>query len=457
MATRAMRLPDVGEGIAEAEVVRWLVEVGDRVREGDPVVEVMTDKATVELPTPFAGTVEHLAAEPGELVAVGADLLHLRVEDAAGPTAAGNGSGPQEVRSTGTAQVSSTAATTSPTTPPTTVASPTTTAPVAPTPQRPAARRGERPTAAPAVRRRARQLGIDLAGLQGTGPGGRIVHEDLDRVLVARQGAPATGAPATGAPGAGAPTTGADPFADRHGDGGEVEQVRLTGLRRRIAAHMEESARRIPHFSYVEEVDVTELQRTRAVLAREWADRGAAPGVLPFVLRATVLAVADHPEMNARHDDEQGVVTRHRRVHLGVAVQTDDGLVVAVLRDAHTMGAPELAAELERVAARARRGDATLAELRGSTITVSSLGALGGIASTPIINHPEVAIVGVNKIQVRPTWVDGAVVPREVMHLSSSFDHRVVDGWHAARFVQRIRELLETPALLFTPGSVSRK
>ena len=149
--------------------------------------------------------------------------------------------------------------------------------------------------------------------------------------------------------------------------------------------------------------------------------------------------------MNARHDDEQGVVTRHRRVHLGVAVQTDDGLVVAVLRDAHTMGAPELAAELERVAARARRGDATLAELRGSTITVSSLGALGGIASTPIINHPEVAIVGVNKIQVRPTWVDGAVVPREVMHLSSSFDHRVVDGWHAARFVQRIRELLETP------------
>jgi len=448
MATRAVRLPDVGEGIAEAEVIRWLVAVGDHVAEGDPIAEVMTDKATVELPSPFAGTVESLAAEPGDLVAVGGDLLHLDTgSEPSGPTPNGRGAGvvttdvataPPIITSTSTASTAA-AATAGPQTPPS-ASAPTGT------------RSGARALAAPAVRRRARQLGVDLSGVDGTGPDGRVLHEDLDRLLVAGTATHATPAPTTTLRREPPPSVGADPFARRgtgDDDAGE-EQVRLTGLRRRIAEHLQDSARRIPHFSYVEEVDVTELQRTREALGREWEGRAPAPGVLPLVLRATVIAVGDHPEMNARHDDEQGVVTRHSRVHLGVAVQTDDGLVVAVLRDAQAMDVPQLAAELERLSTRARAGVASLEELRGSTITVSSLGALGGIASTPIVNHPEVAIVGVNKIQVRPVWVDGAVVPRRVMHLSSSFDHRVVDGWHAARFVQRIRELLETPALLFT-------
>jgi 2-oxoisovalerate dehydrogenase E2 component (dihydrolipoyl transacylase) len=438
MGTWTVKLPDVGEGIAEAEVTRWLVDVGDSVRDGDPIVEVMTDKATVELPSPVSGTIEWIGADVGDLVPVGSDLLRLGIED-------GSPAGDDDR------------------TPTTTAAQPASPAPKAsPTNgHRPAAdpfadltdaRRDApevpsgRALAAPAVRRRARNLGVDLREVPGNGPEGRIGHDDLDRFVFGRDGAD------------GSRSVGASD-GNRSSPSDEVDQVKLTGLRRSIARHMEDAWRHVPHFTYVEEVDVTELQRTRVALEREREARSAdgtgetdAPrlGVLPFLMRAVVVALRHHPEMNARFDEAEGVVHRHRAVHLGVAVQTGQGLVVTVARHAEDRDVHDCAAELARLSDAARSGRATLEELRGSTITISNLGTMGGVVSAPIVNHPEVAIIGVNKIARRPVEHDGVVVVREVMNLSSSFDHRVVDGWDAANFVQRIKALLETPALLFS-------
>jgi 2-oxoisovalerate dehydrogenase E2 component (dihydrolipoyl transacylase) len=293
----------------------------------------------------------------------------------------------------------------------------------------------ERPIASPSVRRRAWELGIELAQVRGSGAGGRIMQADLDaHAARSPQRAPPAATAAEASPAA---------SPDR------VEQIRVIGLRRKIAQKMQESKRRIPHFTYVEEVDVTEVEALRARLnERHAAGRGKLT-LLPLLMRALVLAVRDFPLVNARFDDEAGVVTRHTAVHLGIATQTDNGLMVPVVRHAEAHDLWSSAREVARLADAARSGSATRDELTGSTITITSLGALGGIVSTPVINHPEVAIVGVNRIVERPMFARGGIVARQTMNLSSSFDHRVVDGVDAARFIQALRGYLESPALLF--------
>jgi 2-oxoisovalerate dehydrogenase E2 component (dihydrolipoyl transacylase) len=296
-----------------------------------------------------------------------------------------------------------------------------------PAPMRPP---GEKPIASPAVRKRAWELGIELQFVHGSGPAGRITQEDLDVYMAARGQAPAAGG---------------SRLRQRHGE----EAVPLIGLRRRIAQKMQEAKRRIPHFSYVEEIDVSELEALRAQLNDKFGASRGKLTVLPFIARAVVIALEEFPQMNARFDDDAGVVTRYQPVHLGIATQTEAGLTVPVLRHAEAQDLWGLAGEIARLAQAARAGKAGREELAGSTITITSLGPLGGIVTTPVINHPEVAIVGVNRIVERPVFAGGAVVPRQLMNLSSSFDHRVVDGMDAARFIQAVRALLERPAMLF--------
>lgn len=289
---------------------------------------------------------------------------------------------------------------------------------------------GEKPIASPAVRRRAWELGIELQFVHGSGPAGRITHEDVD-VYLASRGQPMASASVR--------------YQQKHGE----EAVPVIGLRRQIAQKMQEAKRRIPHFSYVEEVDVTELERLRGQLNDRYAATRGKLTMLPLIARAVVLAIEQFPQMNARFDDDAGVITRHRPVHLGIATQTPNGLMVPVLRHAESHDPWSCAREIARLAEVARGGKANRNELAGSTLTITSLGPLGGIVTTPVINHPEVAIVGVNRIVERPVMKGGAVVGRLLMNLSSSFDHRVIDGMEAAQFVQAIRALLETPAMLF--------
>ncbi len=410
-----VKLPDVGEGIAEAEIVEWHVNVGDTIAEDQVMVEVMTDKATVELPSPVSGVVTAVGAAVGEILAVGSPLIRIDT---------GNGV-------TGEVPLAAEPAAQPVALPPAPVAPPP--APsaddaVVPAVATPAAEPKAAPIAAPAVRQRAATLGIDLAGVSGTGPDGRVTHADLDAQLSLAR-----------------PTPGASgPIADD-----VIDAVPVVGLRRNIAQRMQLAKERIPHFTYVEEVDVTDVERLRATLNEQQHDDAPKLTVLPFLMRAVVVAVRDFPQVNARYDDENGVVNRHRSVHLGIAAQTPKGLMVPVVMHADARDLWDSAAEVSRLAAAARTNKVTLEELTGSTLTITSLGSLGGIVSTPIINYPEVAIVGVNKIATRPVYVDGVLLPRQVMNLSSSFDHRVVDGADAAGFIQRIKTLLETPALLF--------
>ena len=451
MGQYAIKMPDIGEGIAEVELVAWRVQPGDTVAEDQILADVMTDKATVEIPSPVAGTVLTLGGKPGAVLAVGAELIRLEVAGAgnvqAKPTRA-------DTTTTAPAAPAAHAAPTAPAGPvaadaaawaprpaapsPAPVATPAR-APDKPPPQQPppaaapVAMRapGDKPVASPAVRQRAWDLGIELQFVHGSGPAGRITHEDLDVYLVAG-GQPRTAA-ATGS------------YAQRVGE----EAIPLIGLRRKIAQKMQEAKRRIPHFSYVEEIDVTEIEALRAQLNERF---GAARGkltLLPLLARAVVLALRDFPQMNARFDDDAGVVTRYQPVHLGIATQTDAGLLVPVLRHAETLDPWACSREIARLAEAGRAGKAGRDELSGSTITISSLGPLGGIVTTPVINHPEVAIIGVNRIVERPVFRGGAVVGRKLMNLSSSFDHRVVDGMDAAQFIQAVRALLESPALLF--------
>lgn len=438
MGQYAIKMPDIGEGIAEVELVEWRVQPGDTVHEDQVVADVMTDKATVEIPSPVAGTVLALGGQPGQLLAVGAELIRLEVEGA-GNVAAADAKPAAASSTPAVAPEPTRASAQAPATPePEAAADPAPAATVAPTSHRPAATApaaprapGDKPLASPAVRQRAWDLGVALQFVPGSGPVGRITHADLDAFLARGGPAPAAG----------------DSARYRRLEG--EEQIPVIGLRRRIAQKMQDAKRRIPHFSYVEEVDVTELEALRAALnTRHAAERGKLT-LLPLLARALVLALRDFPQINARYDDEGGSVTRHQPVHLGIATQTEGGLMVPVLRHAESLDPWACAREIERLATAAREGKATRDELGGSTITLTSLGALGGIASTPVINHPEVAIVGVNRIVERPTWRAGAVVPRLLMNLSSSFDHRVVDGMDAARFIQAVRALLETPALLF--------
>lgn len=419
MGRYVFKLPDVGEGTAEAEVVAWHVKLGDRVEEDQTLVDVMTDKATVEIPSPVKGTVLSVNGTPGNMLAVGSELVVFEVEGEgnASPEAP---AAPQKVESAAPQTLTAASAVAVLEAPrPAPVATP---APiVAHTP-------GEKPTASPAVRRRAWELGIALQFVPGSGPGGRIQHADLDRYLQQGGNAPQR----SGA-------------VQRH----EVEEVPVRGLRRKIAQSMQEAKRRIPHFSYIEEVDVTALEDLRKQVNGEHGAKAGKLTLLPFLIRALVRALPDYPQINARYDDEADIVHRFAAVHAGIATQTPGGLVVPVVHHAEALDLWQTAETIRTLAATAREGKATREQLTGSTITITSLGTLGGLATTPIINQPEVAIVGVNKIVERPVVRSGQIVVRSMMNLSCSFDHRVVDGWDAAEFVQRIRGLLEQPATLF--------
>jgi 2-oxoisovalerate dehydrogenase E2 component (dihydrolipoyl transacylase) len=433
MGIHSITMPDIGEGIAEVELVAWRVQPGDKVTEDQILVDVMTDKATVEIPSPVVGTVLALGGEVGQVLAVGAELIRIEVEGA------GNLKGSKAVAPANVATPVAVAA-----------------APAAPPPPQPKAvlekhlapqaapvaretprvlrQAGDKPIASPAVRRRAWDAGIDLQYVTGSGAAGRILQEDLDAYAAGKANPPTGASAAAGLR-----------YAERH----DETAVPVIGLRRKIAQKMQESKRRIPHFTYVEEIDVTELQALRVQLNTRWgAERGRLT-LLPLLMRAVVLALREFPQINARFDDDAGVVTRHGAVHLGIATQTEAGLMVPVVRHAEARDLWGNAAELTRLAEAVRSGKALRDELSGSTITITSLGALGGIVSTPVINAPEVAIVGVNRIVERPMIRGGAVVARQMMNLSSSFDHRVVDGMHAAEFVQSLRGLLECPATLF--------
>jgi 2-oxoisovalerate dehydrogenase E2 component (dihydrolipoyl transacylase) len=421
-----LKMPDVGEGIAEAELVEWHVKPGDPVREDMVLAAVMTDKATVEIPSPVSGKVLWLGAEIGDTVAVKAPLLRIEVAGEGGEAAAD---------SIPAARAESVAE--KPVAPPAPVKAET-----PPEPERsehkpvPVPREApdisKKPLASPAVRLRAKESGVDLRQVIGTGPAGRVTHEDLDLFI----------------------SRGAELLPAQVGlvRKTAVEEIKITGLRRRIAEKMSLSTSRIPHITYVEEVDMTALEDLRATMNRDRKPDQPKLTILPFLMRALVKTVAEQPGVNATFDDHAGVIHRNAAVHIGIATQTPAGLTVPVVRHAEARGIWDCAAEMNRLAEAARTGTATRDELTGSTITISSLGALGGIVSTPVINHPEVAIVGVNKLAIRPVWDGTQFVPRKIMNLSSSFDHRVIDGWDAAIFIQRLKTLLETPALIFVEG-----
>ena len=436
MGIHIIKMPDIGEGIAEVELVAWHVQVGDMVTEDQTLADVMTDKATVEIPSSVSGKVLALGGAVGQVMAVGSEVIRIEVEGAGNlqseksvpnvPVATVNTAQEAPVLIAKVAPPEAAAAPARPTTP----------APAATrSPQAAAAHHrapGDKPIAAPSVRQRAWELGVELQYVPGSGPAGRISHADLDAYVARAARGPAIGGSDT-----------------RYLERLDEEAVPVIGLRRKIAQKMQEAKRRIPHFTYVEEVDMTELEALRVRLnAQHGKERGKLT-VLPFLARAMVLALRAFPQINARYDDEADVLTKYGAVHLGIATQTEGGLMVPVMRHAEARDLWSCAAEILRLAEAGRSGKATREELTGSTITLTSLGALGGIVSTPVINRPEVAIVGVNRMVERPMVRNGAVVTRQMMNLSSSFDHRVVDGMHAAEFIQKVRGYLECPATLF--------
>jgi len=419
MGTHVIKMPDIGEGIAEVELSVWHVKVGDMVVEDQVLADVMTDKAMVDIPSPVHGRVIALGGEPGEVMAVGSELIRIEVEGAGNLKESAQSAAPVQ------------AAKPAPVAAPEPVVEKTAAPRPTPAPQAPVARApDERPLASPAVRKHALDLGIQLRLVQGTGPAGRVLHEDLEAYL---------------AQGPSTPAKGGSSYAERH----DEEQIPVIGMRRKIAQRMQEATQRAAHFSYVEEIDVTALEELRVHLnEKHGASRGKLT-LLPFLVRALVVALRDFPQMNARYDDEAQIIHRSGAVHVGVATQSDVGLMVPVVRHAEGRSLWDSAAEISRLATAARSGKASRDELSGSTITLTSLGALGGIVSTPVLNLPEVAIVGVNKIVERPVVIKGQIVVRKMMNLSSSFDHRVVDGMDAAQFIQALRGLLEQPATLF--------
>lgn len=410
MSEYIFKLPDLGEGTVESEIGEWNVKVGDMVTEDAIVGTMMTDKAAVELNSPVSGRVKSLAGDPGDMIAVGAPLI---------------------VFETDTDVVVEEAL------PVETPAPPIETAPAAvqaaadiPTAEAMAETNGKVVTS-PAIRRRAKEAGIDLSTVPGSGAGGRILRKDFEQYLNALQGGSA-------------PAPVARPAA-------KTDEVKVIGLRRMIAERMSEANREIPHFSYVEEIDITELESLRQHLNSGKADKAEQLTLLPFLGLALIRALRNFPQCNTTYDKERNVLVRHGAVHLGIATQSPDGLKVPVVRNAESRTIEELASEIRRVSQAARDNTAKKDELSGSTITITSLGKLGGIVSTPVINLPEVAIIGVNRAVDRPVVVDGQVVVRRMMNLSSSFDHRFVDGYDAAAMIQEIRQMLEHPATLFMP------
>lgn len=423
MADFVVKLPDVGEGIAEAELVEWNVKVGDFVREDMPLGAVMTDKATVEIPSPVEGQIVWLAGSVGDVLAIGSDFVRVSVDGAVQHT--GKTAPP-------TSQPASAPADDTANRLPEDAAQPAAQEPARSPSRRhrePLAQHGEgaRPLASPAIRQRARDAGVDLRQVRGSAAAGRITHGDLDDYLAQKPARTVT---------------------SRQAARTSVESIKIVGLRRKIAEKMSLASSRIPHITYIEEVDVTALEELRSKLNGQHPDRPKLT-LLPFLMRAMVHAIGDMPHLNAHFDDEAGIMHQHAGIHVGIATQTSAGLIVPVVRHAETRDLWDCAAEVNRLAEAARSGTAARDELIGSTITITSLGVIGGLATTPIINHPEVAIVGVNRIAIRPHWDGVTFVPRKMMNLSSSFDHRVIDGWDAAQFVQRIKTQLETPAMIF--------
>jgi 2-oxoisovalerate dehydrogenase E2 component (dihydrolipoyl transacylase) len=417
MGKHAFKLPDIGEGVVEGEVVQWHVAAGDAVSEDDPIVDVMTDKATVTIPSPVTGVVSSLSGEVGEMVAVGSTLVEFDSDAAA--TAS---SEPEPVAEP------EPEAEPAPAAEPESIPAPT---PTAPEPAAAPAAPSGKVLASPAIRRRAREAGVALSQVRGSGPAGRVRHADLD-AYIAADGAVSGAAPSA--------------YSTKRTD---VTEVKVVGLRRKIAEQMVISKSTIPHFSYFEEADVTELEALRQMLNASRDESQSKLTYLPFIMLALSKIMPDHPECNAHYDDQAGVVSRHSAVHIGIATQTEKGLYVPVVKHVEAMDTWQAAAELHRVAGAARDGTASLDDLTGSTFTITSLGRDGGLGATPIINHPEVAILGVHKARDMPVAKDGQVVVRRIMNLSSSFDHRVVDGADGAALVQHLRRMLEHPALIF--------
>ncbi|HDS1767471.1 2-oxo acid dehydrogenase subunit E2 [Pseudomonas putida] len=421
MGTHVIKMPDIGEGIAQVELVEWFVKVGDIIAEDQVVADVMTDKATVEIPSPVSGKVLALGGQPGEVMAVGSELIRIEVEgsgnhvDVPQPKPVEAPAAPIAAKPEPQKDIK-----------PAAHQAPANHEAAAIVPRQP----GDKPLASPAVRKRALDAGIELRYVHGSGPAGRILHEDLDAFMSK-------------------PQSNAGQAPNGYAKRTDSEQVPVIGLRRKIAQRMQDAKRRVAHFSYVEEIDVTALEALRQQLNSKHGDSRGKLTLLPFLVRALVVALRDFPQINATYDDEAQIITRHGAVHVGIATQGDNGLMVPVLRHAEAGSLWANAGEISRLANAARNNKASREELSGSTITLTSLGALGGIVSTPVVNTPEVAIVGVNRMVERPVVIDGQIVVRKMMNLSSSFDHRVVDGMDAALFIQAVRGLLEQPACLF--------
>ena len=424
MGNFVFKLPDIGEGVVEGEVVQWHVSVGDSVSEDDPIVDVMTDKATVTIPSPVSGVISSLSGDVGDMIAVGSSLMEIDSE--------GEGGGPAAEDT----EVQEPVPDPDPPTAPEPAPAPKAPEP-APAPKAPEPAPSEilsqtgRVLASPAVRKRARENDVNLSNVRGSGPAGRIRHADLDAFIAA-----------------GGAVSGAPPMAYSL-KRTEVTPVKVVGLRRKISEQMSLSKSRIPHFSYFEEVDITELENLRQILNSTRDENQPKLTYLPFIMIALAKIMPDHPECNAHFDDEAGVVNRNAAVNLGIATQTDRGLYVPVVKHVESMDIWKTASEMQRVSGSARDGSASLDELTGSTFTITSLGREGGLGATPIINHPEVAILGVHKAREMPVARNGEIVIRRIMNLSSAFDHRVVDGADGASLIQHLKRMLENPALIF--------
>ena len=419
MGIFAFKLPDIGEGVVEGEVVEWMVAVGDTVKEDDPILSVMTDKATVEIPSPTDGVVKSIVGEPGTILAVGQVCIEFETDGEGTPVEEAPEPVDEVVEEAPAPEPEPVKEEVAPA-PPAPAPAPTPVVVAAP---------GARPLASPAVRQRARESGIDLTTVSGSGPAGRITHGDLDSWKAA-----------------GSPVAAAGPA--RTAQTGTTE-VPVIGLRRKISESMTASYTTIPHFSYFEEVDITHLDELRVHLNSTRTDGQPKLTYLPFIMQALVKALGENPVCNALFDDDKGVVTRHDAVHLGIATQTDRGLYVPVVKHVEAQDIWQSASEMQRVSQAARDGTAGLDELTGSTFTITSLGRMGGLGATPIINKPEVGILGVHNAVDTPVVRNGQIVIRKMLRLSSSWDHRVVDGWDGAMLVQRLKTLLENPATIF--------
>ena len=433
MGNFVFRLPDIGEGVVEGEVVQWHVSVGDKVAEDDPIVDVMTDKATVTIPSPVAGVVFSLSGDVGDMVAVGSTLLEI---DAVG--GGEKGASEKETTESEKSEFESKAEQILEPEPIPEPESSKDRAPLSEPEKQDSIVHSKVQTpssggvlASPAVRKRAREAEVDLGSVRGSGPAGRIRHADLD-AFIAAGGSVSGAAPAS--------------YQEKRT---EITAVKVVGLRRKISEQMTISKSRIPHFSYFEEADITELESLRKILNTTKDDQQPKLTYLPFIMLALSKIMPDHPECNALFDDENGVVNRHSAVNLGIATQTERGLYVPVVKHVESMDIWKAASEMQRVSGAARRGSASLDELTGSTFTITSLGREGGLGATPIINHPEVSILGIHKAREMPVVVNGQILVRRIMNLSSAFDHRVVDGADGASLIQHLKRMLENPALIF--------